>query len=766
MAHTLPTESLSEHQRAIRTAYAVLATGLLLMIAINAVAYLMFRLINEQYRSQDRALVNCKLEATNAHMLFQEIMAGNAAQDMNEVWQKLRRAKGHAEVACAAGAGRDILSRLDVYRMSLLAVNARIQRDTDAPSVADELPPAPPVEGEGESGEGEGGEAPGETVVPAVILSVDELWQMAVSSYGSLFQSLDAVEGDFSARMAGKMRVVNLLYALLFVVMLGLFGVLVYSIRGYVGERRRAEAELAESRDALATIFDALNAVVLVVDPQGMILRCNQAAARYFGWRGDAVHGLDLWAQVPWLAGYQQRLSTVFYSGHPLELHRERLAIGSTERALDISMRAAPALGGVVLRIDDVTMQAVQEVHARQAQQMHLLRNLVRSLANDFNNVLGAIGGTVSLLRLSTPREVAEGEEFAGHLATMEAAMERAAMMVRQMSSLAGDTESALLQPMDMGERLRHVLNVVRNNLPQGVQLRAELPKGRALVKGNDRLVEQVLINLIDNGVAAIREAQAGGGVEGGMLTVQLDQVVPDHAFRARQPQATQASYWEIRVGDSGVGMTPERVARIFEPFYTTRTVTRSAGLGLALVAEMVERMGGFIEVRSAPGQGSIFSVFIPELSDAAEFLMREAAVAEAAVVADGGIPMGNGLVLVVDDEPVMRKTAANILAKLGYSVITAEGGREAVALFQERHADIVLVMLDLAMPEMGGKETFLALREINQTVPALMASGYQQDELVEEALNLGVAGFIRKPYRLSTLAQEIDRIRRLTASR
>lgn len=757
MAHILPTAGPSEHQRAIRTAYAVLATGLLLMIAINAVAYLMFRLINEQYRSQDRALVNCKLEATNAHMLFQEIMAGSNVHDMNEVWQKLRRAKGHAEVACAAGAGRDILSRLDVYRMSLLAVNARIQRTTDAPSVADELPPV---------AAGEGGEALREAVAEGVILTVDELWQMAVSSYESLFRSLDEVEGDFTARMAGKMRVVNLLYVLLFVVMLGLFGVLVYSIRGYVGERRRAEGQLEESRDALATIFDALNSVVLVVDPQGVILRCNKAAARYFGWHESAVRGLDLWAQVPWLAGYQQRLSTVFYSGQPVELHRERLAMGSTERALDISMRAAPALGGVVLRIDDVTMQAVQEVHARQAQQMHLLRNLVRSLANDFNNVLGAIGGTVSLLRLSTPREVAGGEEFAGHLATMEAAMERAAMMVRQMSSLAGDTESALLQPMDMGERLRHVLNVIRNNLPQGVQLRAELPKGRALVKGNERLVEQVVINLVDNGVAAIREAQAGGGGDGGgRLTVQLDQVVPDHAFRARQPQATQASYWEIRIGDSGVGMTPERVARIFEPFYTTRTVTRSAGLGLALVAEMVERMGGFIEVRSVPGQGSIFSVYIPELSDAAEFFMREAAVAEATVVADGGIPLGNGLVLVVDDEPVMRKTAANILTKLGYAVITAEGGREAVALFQERHADVVLVMLDLAMPEMGGKETFLALREINPAVPALMASGYQQDELVEEALNLGVAGFIRKPYRLSTLAQEIDRIRRLASS-
>jgi CheY-like chemotaxis protein len=212
--------------------------------------------------------------------------------------------------------------------------------------------------------------------------------------------------------------------------------------------------------------------------------------------------------------------------------------------------------------------------------------------------------------------------------------------------------------------------------------------------------------------------------------------------------------------------MTPDVVARIFEPFFTTKTVTRSAGLGLALVGEIVERLGGFIEVRSSPGKGTIFSVYIPELADVNDFLAREAAVAEGAVASDGGIPMGSGLILVVDDEPVMRKTAANILAKLGYEVVVAEGGREAVAIFRQRHTDIALVMLDLAMPEMGGKETFLAMREIDPSVSALMASGYQQDELVDEALQIGIAGFIRKPYRLSTLAKEIDRIRRLGTSR
>jgi nitrogen-specific signal transduction histidine kinase/CheY-like chemotaxis protein len=421
----------------------------------------------------------------------------------------------------------------------------------------------------------------------------------------------------------------------------------------------------------------------------------------------------------------------------------------------------------VVLRMDDVTMQEVQEVHARQTQQMHLLRNLVRSLANDFNNVLGAISGTLSLLRYSLPDETAQTEEFSGHFATMEGAMERAAIMVRQMTALAGEPD-AVLQPMDVGERLRHVLNVVRNNLPGGIQLRAELPKGRALVKAHDRLLEQVVINLVDNAVASINEVRrsVGDDAEQGLLTVQMDPVIPDHEFRNRQPQATAASYWAIHVGDSGTGMTPDVVARIFEPFFTTKTVTRSAGLGLALVGEIVERLGGFIEVRSSPGKGTIFSVYIPELADVNDFLTREAAVAEGAVASDGGIPMGSGLILVVDDEPVMRKTAANILAKLGYEVVVAEGGREAVAIFRQRRADIALVMLDLAMPEMGGKETFLAMREIDPSVQALMASGYQQDELVDEALQIGIAGFIRKPYRLSTLAKEIDRIRRLGTSR
>jgi signal transduction histidine kinase len=750
MAHGFVKNQLSAHQQSIRTAYGVLGAGLLLMIAINLAAYGMFQLINDHYRRQDRALVNCKLEVTNAHLLFQEIMADAAAQDMNEVWQKLNRATAQAEIVAEAGVDQDVLGYLEAYRQSLLAVNADVKKAEGAPVSV--LPD---------------GLAPLSEDAQAAPLPVDSalLWSNVQLAYDALLKALDGVEGDFAARMTQKTWVVNLLYFLLFAIMLVLFGVLVYTIRAYVGERRRAEALLTESRDSLKTIFDSLNAVVLVVNPQGGILECNQAAAKYFGWNREKIVGEDLWARIPWLARFQQELSKVFYSGTPVELYRERIVIGTTERAYNISMRAAPALSGVVLRMDDVTMQEVQEVHARQTQQMHLLRNLVRSLANDFNNVLGAISGTLSLLRFSLSEEVAQAEEFSGHLATMEGAMERAAIMVRQMTALAGEPD-AVLQPLDIGERLRHVLNVVRNNLPGGIDMRAELPKGRALVKAHDRLLEQVVINLVDNAVAAMADLRTGDKAGQGTLTIHLDQVIPDHEFRNRQPQATAPAYWVVNVGDSGPGMTPDVVARIFEPFFTTKTVTRSAGLGLSLVGEIVERLKGFIEVRSAPGKGTIISVYVPELADINDFLAREAAVAEGAAAADGGIPMGSGLILVVDDEPVMRKTAANILAKLGYEVVVAEGGREALALFRQRHAEIVLVMLDLAMPEMGGKETFLAMREVDPSVSALMASGYQQDELVDEALQIGIAGFIRKPYRLSTLAKEIDRIRRLVAKR
>ena len=250
------------------------------------------------------------------------------------------------------------------------------------------------------------------------------------------------------------------------------------------------------------------------------------------------------------------------------------------------------------------------------------------------------------------------------------------------------------------------------------------------------------LMNLFLN--LGINAAHAMPG--GGLCVFSSRNVILDETFCKTNPfQILPGRYLVVEVQDSGNGIAPEDLPKIFEPFFTTKAESGGTGLGLAAVYGTVRQHRGSISVYSELGKGTLFHIYFP-LSNS------EVEKSEA----DTGIICGTGTILVVDDEDVMRETASEILKLLGYSTITARNGSEAVDIFREKYSSIDLVILDMVMPVMNGREALAAMKELSPSVNVLIASGFIRDEDIDGIKGLGIYGIIRKPYQTSELSRMV----------
>lgn len=306
-----------------------------------------------------------------------------------------------------------------------------------------------------------------------------------------------------------------------------------------------------------------------------------------------------------------------------------------------------------------------------------------------------------------------------------------------------------------MNVSVKHILKICENTFDKRIELVAELFDVKSLVKGDAAQIEQVLLNLCDNAAQAMTTMKPEGEHQGGELTVAIDKVYPDKQYRVEHPKATESAYWIIGVSDNGIGMSRETIQKMFDPFYTTKKRGEGSGLGLAMVNDIIQQHNGFIEVESEIGKGTTFKLYVPEFAKPGVEEEEESIQVDV----EEKIPVGSGMVFVVDDEAIMRKTASGILKKLGYDVIVAENGEEAVDIYKERHNDIALTLLDMAMPKKNGKEAYIEMKEINPELKALLVSGFKKDKRIDDVLELGINGFVKKPYSMVTLAQEIKKV-------
>ncbi|MBI4903788.1 MAG: response regulator [Acidobacteria bacterium] len=354
-----------------------------------------------------------------------------------------------------------------------------------------------------------------------------------------------------------------------------------------------------------------------------------------------------------------------------------------------------------------------------QTQKLLAIGSLAGGVAHDFNNLLTAILGYASLLREDPTASVQVMEA----LDVIEKAAERASQLTAQILGFArrGHAKRARV---DVRQTLNEVADLLRHTVDKNIRLDVQLDGAPAYVMGDSSQLFQVFLNLALNG----RDAMPDGGT----LTLAAK---------------STASGVQVTVGDSGSGIPAQIRERVFEPFFTTKDPGKGTGMGLTVVQSIVRGHSGRIEIECDPPPGTRFQLIFPPARE------RTAVVAETVAAAPA---RGKGAVLVVDDEEVVRQVAARMLKSLGYHAICLGSSRDAFDYYRRRAHDIDLVILDLIMPDISGKELFEQLREFNPCVRVLLTSGYNQDASVDTLIDSGARGFLQKPYRMAQLSQSL----------
>ncbi len=398
-----------------------------------------------------------------------------------------------------------------------------------------------------------------------------------------------------------------------------------------------------------------------------------------------------------------------------------------------------------VARILSDMERNVLEEQLLQAQKMETVGILAGGLAHDFNNVLGGIVSTLSIMQFEIQKgRKIDPEKLNEYINIMDKSGQRAVEMVQQLLTLS-HRQDTRFSPIDLNATILNVYNICKSTFDKSINIRVQVPEDKAMAYADATHMEQVLLNLCVNASHAMTIMRPVGDRKGGILTVNLEMIQADTDFCKIRPEAQQISYWRISVGDTGVGMSPQTISKVFVPFFTTKEKGKGTGLGLSMVYNIVHQHDGFINIYSEVGRGATFDVYIPVLRGA-EFTEAKEKRFE--------LKQGKGLILVVDDEEILRHAAGAILKKCGYEVITASDGLQALQIFEQRHSEIKGVLLDLVMPQKSGEQVYLEMKAIDPMVKVIMASGFKQDERVTFALNQGVNAFIQKPYTLEKLAE------------
>jgi CheY-like chemotaxis protein len=306
---------------------------------------------------------------------------------------------------------------------------------------------------------------------------------------------------------------------------------------------------------------------------------------------------------------------------------------------------------------------------------------------------------------------------------------------------------------MDLVAAIAHVAAICEKTFEKSVQLRVTTPPGRALINGDAALVEQVLLNLMVNAWHAMTIMRPPGDRHGGLCAVTLERVAVEKGFPDWPPDLPTGLYWSVRVSDSGVGIGPDALPRIFDPFYSTKKTGAGTGLGLPMAYNIIRQHRGHIKVSSLPGKGSLFTLFLPLLPDTGLFTDDP--------VRPFIAHRGSGVALLADDEPAIRETTAEMLEMMGYTVVIATDGAEAVELFRRDPERISFLVLDLLMPKLSGIEALREIRRMRPEIKALIISGYRFDERVREAVSWGGLLTLQKPF---TVDQFTRTVKELTA--
>ncbi len=370
----------------------------------------------------------------------------------------------------------------------------------------------------------------------------------------------------------------------------------------------------------------------------------------------------------------------------------------------------------------------------RQSQKMEAIGTLAGGIAHDFNNILSGIIGFTELSLL----EAEDGSKLKQRLGKVLNASDRATNLVRQILTFSHETGYEK-KPLELKSIITEVLKLLRASLPSFIDIKKNL-RGSSYILADQTQIHQVVMNLCTNAWHAMQE-------KGGTLTIELDNMNITKENLPDGCTSISGRHHVLTVKDTGTGISPDLIEKIFDPYFTTKDKGKGTGLGLSVVHGIVSKCAGHITVRSRVGQGTVFTVYFPAF-DSSDEIKR----------ADSRMPMGdNQVILFVDDEPFQTEMAEIILSRLGYQVVTSNDSTEAFKVFSEKKDDFDLVITDSTMPKMTGKILAGKILEIRPDIPVILCSGYSDDINPETIQKTGIQKYLMKPITMKDMAKAVE---------
>jgi two-component system cell cycle sensor histidine kinase/response regulator CckA len=514
------------------------------------------------------------------------------------------------------------------------------------------------------------------------------------------------------------------------------------ALKNEIAERAKVEEALRKSEEQQRALIAAIPDLILQIKEDGSVLNVKSTDALRLQVPPDTAPGNQISQILPSGIGrlYLDHIQLALRTGK-VQLFEHDLPVTNEERSCEVRL-AVSGEDKVVAIVRDITeRKRLEEQFLLSHNKMDSVGRLAGGVAHEFNNLLAAIMGFSALALDSS----SSSSMMRSHVQEIQKAGERAANLTRQLLTFSRKKNSEV-RPFDLNELIIDTGKLLRPIIGENIELVVLPAEDLRPVKADRSQIEQVLVNLATNA----RDAMP----QGGKLLIRTTN------FTLNRPDATQhfglppGEYVVLAFTDTGIGMTDEVKAHVFEPFFTTKEVGKGTGLGLAVCYGIVSRSGGRIEVDSAPGQGSTFTVYLPS---------TDAELSKIAPVSSLDYPdlaRGSETVLLAEDEPLVRNLANHVLCKQGYTVLEASNGIDALSLAQKPSCQqIDLVLTDVVMPQMGGRELVRHLQTMFPKIRVLFMSGYAEEFMSHgDSLNPGV-GFIEKPFMPNALVTKVREV-------
>jgi len=510
-----------------------------------------------------------------------------------------------------------------------------------------------------------------------------------------------------------------------------------------ITDRKRAEEEIRSSQQSLRMHIEKTPLAVVEWDLDFRVSGWNPSAEATFGYtrdeaigqRGDFIvppqyreHVTQVWRQLLSRTGGSRSTND--------NLTKDGRIITCDWHNTPLVDEAGRVLG-VASFVEDVTERVALEERFRQSQKMEAIGRLAGGVAHDFNNLLTVILGYTQVLADGLP-----AGRLADSTAQIKSAAERAAGITRQLLAFS---RKQVLSPrvIDLNDIMLNLDSLLRRLIGEDIEVFTVPGRNLAAVKADPGQIEQVIMNLALNA----RDAMPRGG----KLTLETANADLDDGYARDHAPLEPGSFVMLAVSDNGVGMTPDVQARIFEPFFTTKEVGKGTGLGLSTVYGIVKQSGGFIWVYSEPGRGTTFKIYFPRV--------EQPATAAGAEKKPSSVQHGRETILLVEDDPQLRELTSSVLAQSGYKMLVAGSPEEGLAIARNNHSDIRLLITDVVMPRMNGRQLAEQLLQIAPAVRVLYISGYTNDAIVHYGVLDDGLWFLSKPFTLAALVGKVREV-------